>query len=148
MVRLILWPPQLRPSWMICLIYACVFDTFWCFRNGWRGLWAEENWVSGWNVYPGETVHWSQRPVRLSLIYMMFLLNFDRHKMSQIAMSNIHIYSCVWRLYRERLCQVKSKLAEVEAGRAAEYLEPLAVLLENMQVRTKVAGTFNTQTNS
>uniref|UniRef100_A0A3Q3N5Z1 BRMS1 like transcriptional repressor n=1 Tax=Labrus bergylta TaxID=56723 RepID=A0A3Q3N5Z1_9LABR len=38
-------------------------------------------------------------------------------------------------LYRERLSQVNSKLSEVEAGRAAEYLEPLAVLLENMQVR-------------
>lgn len=47
------------------------------------------------------------------------------------------------RLYRERLSQVNSKLAEVEAGRAAEYLEPLAVLLENMQVRTKVAGKLN-----
>ncbi|XP_047197541.1 breast cancer metastasis-suppressor 1-like protein-A isoform X1 [Hippoglossus stenolepis] len=47
-------------------------------------------------------------------------------------------------LYRERLSQVNSKLTEVEAGRAAEYLEPLAVLLENMQVRTKVAGNFNT----
>ncbi|XP_075879632.1 breast cancer metastasis-suppressor 1-like protein-A isoform X1 [Nelusetta ayraudi] len=46
-------------------------------------------------------------------------------------------------LYHERLSQVNSKLAEVEAGRAAEYLEPLAVLLENMQVRTKVAGKLN-----
>uniref|UniRef100_A0A3Q3G835 BRMS1 like transcriptional repressor n=1 Tax=Labrus bergylta TaxID=56723 RepID=A0A3Q3G835_9LABR len=45
-------------------------------------------------------------------------------------------------LYRERLSQVNSKLSEVEAGRAAEYLEPLAVLLENMQVRTKVAGIY------
>uniref|UniRef100_A0A4W6FJK4 BRMS1 transcriptional repressor and anoikis regulator n=1 Tax=Lates calcarifer TaxID=8187 RepID=A0A4W6FJK4_LATCA len=45
-------------------------------------------------------------------------------------------------LYRERLSQVNSKLAEVEAGRAAEYLEPLAVLLENMQVRTKVAEVY------
>lgn len=51
----------------------------------------------------------------------------------------------VYRLYRERLSQVNSKLAEVEAGRAAEYLEPLAVLLENMQVRTKVAGNWNSQ---
>lgn len=40
---------------------------------------------------------------------------------------------------------MNSKLAEVEAGRAAEYLEPLAVLLENMQVRTKVAGNWNRQ---
>ncbi|XP_077396158.1 breast cancer metastasis-suppressor 1-like protein-A isoform X1 [Festucalex cinctus] len=46
-------------------------------------------------------------------------------------------------LYRERLTQVNSKLAEVEAGRAAEYLDPLALLLENMQVRTKVAGNRN-----
>lgn len=52
------------------------------------------------------------------------------------------------RLYRERLSQVNSKLAEVEAGRAAEYLEPLAVLLENMQVRTKVAGNSSTSTRT
>ncbi|XP_033844734.1 breast cancer metastasis-suppressor 1-like protein-A [Periophthalmus magnuspinnatus] len=45
-------------------------------------------------------------------------------------------------LYRERLSQVNSKLSEVEAGKASEYLEPLAVLLENMQVRTKVAGIY------
>ncbi|XP_029900272.1 breast cancer metastasis-suppressor 1-like protein-A isoform X2 [Myripristis murdjan] len=45
-------------------------------------------------------------------------------------------------LYRERVSQVNSKLAEVEAGRAAEYLEPLAGLLESMQVRTKVAGIY------
>uniref|UniRef100_G3PFW9 BRMS1 like transcriptional repressor b n=1 Tax=Gasterosteus aculeatus aculeatus TaxID=481459 RepID=G3PFW9_GASAC len=45
-------------------------------------------------------------------------------------------------LYHERLSQVNSKLGEVEAGRAAEYLDPLAVLLENMQVRTKVAGIY------
>uniref|UniRef100_A0A1A8EDV4 Breast cancer metastasis-suppressor 1-like a n=1 Tax=Nothobranchius kadleci TaxID=1051664 RepID=A0A1A8EDV4_NOTKA len=45
-------------------------------------------------------------------------------------------------LYRERLSQVSSKLTEVEGGRAAEYLEPLTVLLENMQVRTKVAGIY------
>lgn len=58
----------------------------------------------------------------------------------------IRVCLCVCRLYQERLSQVKSKLSEVEAGRAAEYLEPLAVLLENMQVRTKVAGNWNTQT--
>lgn len=52
------------------------------------------------------------------------------------------------RLYRERLSQVNSKLAEVEAGRAAEYLEPLAVLLENMQVRTKVAGNSDASTRT
>lgn len=32
------------------------------------------------------------------------------------------------------------KLQEVMAGCAQEYLEPLANLQENMQIRTKVAG--------
>lgn len=33
-----------------------------------------------------------------------------------------------------------AKLQEVIAGKAPEYLEPLAALQENMQIRTKVAG--------
>ncbi|XP_069772911.1 breast cancer metastasis-suppressor 1-like protein-A isoform X2 [Narcine bancroftii] len=45
-------------------------------------------------------------------------------------------------LYRERLSQVEAKLEEVIAGKAAEYLEPLATLQENMQIRTKVAGIY------
>lgn len=44
------------------------------------------------------------------------------------------------RLYKERLSQVDAKLQEVIAGKAPEYLEPLANLQENMQIRTKVAG--------
>lgn len=44
------------------------------------------------------------------------------------------------RLYKERLSQVDIKLQEVMAGCAPEYLEPLANLQENMQIRTKVAG--------
>lgn len=47
------------------------------------------------------------------------------------------------RLYKERLSQVDLKLQEVMAGNAPEYLEPLATLQENMQIRTKVAGRFN-----
>ncbi|KTG46943.1 hypothetical protein cypCar_00013696 [Cyprinus carpio] len=43
-------------------------------------------------------------------------------------------------LYKERLSQVNLKLQEVIAGSAAEYLEPLATLQENMQIRTKVAA--------
>ncbi|KAB0349410.1 hypothetical protein FD755_019119 [Muntiacus reevesi] len=43
-------------------------------------------------------------------------------------------------LYKERLSQVDAKLQEVIAGKAPEYLEPLATLQENMQIRTKVAG--------
>ncbi|XP_043930071.1 breast cancer metastasis-suppressor 1-like protein [Protopterus annectens] len=45
-------------------------------------------------------------------------------------------------LYKERLSQVDAKLQEVVAGKAAEYLEPLAALQENMQIRTKVAGIY------
>ncbi|KAF3830735.1 hypothetical protein GH733_001630 [Mirounga leonina] len=40
-------------------------------------------------------------------------------------------------LYKERLSQVDAKLQEVIAGKAPEYLEPLATLQENMQIRTK-----------
>ena len=46
------------------------------------------------------------------------------------------------RLYKERLAQIDSKLEEVRAGRAAEYLEPLQQLQEQMQIRTQVAGNF------
>ncbi|XP_005158703.1 breast cancer metastasis-suppressor 1-like protein-A isoform X1 [Danio rerio] len=45
-------------------------------------------------------------------------------------------------LYKERLNQVDAKLQEVMSGKAAEYLEPLATLQENMQIRTKVAGIY------
>ncbi|XP_066542064.1 breast cancer metastasis-suppressor 1-like protein-A [Hoplias malabaricus] len=45
-------------------------------------------------------------------------------------------------LYKERLNQVDAKLQEVMSGKAAEYLEPLANLQENMQIRTKVAGIY------
>ncbi|XP_078263298.1 breast cancer metastasis-suppressor 1-like protein-A [Rhinoraja longicauda] len=45
-------------------------------------------------------------------------------------------------LYKERLSQVEAKLEEVIAGKAPEYLEPLAALQENMQIRTKVAGIY------
>lgn len=75
--------------------------------------------------------------MRRTLIYFKFALKFKKkHKQQSVLVRAI----IVCRLYRERLSQVNTKLSEVEAGRAAEYLEPLAVLLENMQVRTKVAG--------
>lgn len=45
-------------------------------------------------------------------------------------------------LYKERQNQVDAKLQEVMSGKAAEYLEPLATLQENMQIRTKVAGIY------
>lgn len=52
---------------------------------------------------------------------------------------NVLIFALL-RLYKERLSQVDAKLQEVIAGKAPEYLEPLATLQENMQIRTKVAG--------
>lgn len=56
-------------------------------------------------------------------------------------LNKIHIFvSIALRLYKERLSQVDAKLQEVIAGKAPEYLEPLAALQENMQIRTKVAG--------
>ncbi|KAM9293988.1 breast cancer metastasis-suppressor 1-like protein [Gastrophryne carolinensis] len=45
-------------------------------------------------------------------------------------------------LYKERLSQVDAKLQEVIAGKAPEYLDPLAALQENMRIRTKVAGIY------
>ena len=38
--------------------------------------------------------------------------------------------------------QVTSKLDEVRAGKAMEYLTPLAQLQENMHIRSQVAGTY------
>lgn len=52
------------------------------------------------------------------------------------------VYPVMTRLYKERLCQVDIKLQEVIAACAQEYLEPLANLQENMQIRTKVGGEF------
>lgn len=43
-------------------------------------------------------------------------------------------------LYKERLNQIESKLEELRAGKAVEYLEPLGQLQEQMHVRTQVAG--------
>lgn len=71
--------------------------------------------------------------------YLLFL--FITHKRCYIhayAFSNMCI--CLIRLYKERLNQVDAKLQEVMSGKAPEYLEPLATLQENMQIRTKVAG--------
>ncbi|XP_026085785.1 breast cancer metastasis-suppressor 1-like protein-A isoform X1 [Carassius auratus] len=52
-----------------------------------------------------------------------------------------HVHAFL-RLYKERLSQVDAKLQEVMSGKAPEYLEPLANLQENMQIRTKVAGIY------
>ncbi|XP_069501007.1 breast cancer metastasis-suppressor 1 isoform X2 [Ambystoma mexicanum] len=46
------------------------------------------------------------------------------------------------KLFKERLQQVKAKLEEVAAGKAAEYIDPLAVLQKNMKIRIEVAGIY------
>ena len=45
-----------------------------------------------------------------------------------------------FRLYKERMTQIELKLIEMKAGRAAEYLNPLSELQENMRISTEVAG--------
>ena len=45
----------------------------------------------------------------------------------------------IFRLYRERVTQIESKLAEVKAGRAPEYLQPLEELQINMKNRMEVS---------
>ncbi|XP_043931296.1 breast cancer metastasis-suppressor 1-like protein [Protopterus annectens] len=52
------------------------------------------------------------------------------------------------KLFKERLSQVKAKLEEVIEGKAAEYLEPLAVLQNNMKIRTEVADTVEGTSHS
>ncbi|KAL8184096.1 UNVERIFIED_CONTAM: Breast cancer metastasis-suppressor 1 [Gekko kuhli] len=46
------------------------------------------------------------------------------------------------KLFKERLNQVKMKLEDVMLGKAAEYLEPLGVLQNHMQIRIEVAGIY------
>jgi len=43
-------------------------------------------------------------------------------------------------LYKERVSQMDTKLSEVRAGTAGDYLNPLSELQENMRCRTQVAG--------
>ncbi|KAG2469464.1 BRM1L protein, partial [Polypterus senegalus] len=44
------------------------------------------------------------------------------------------------KLFKEKLNQVRTKLEEVIAEKAIEYIEPLAALQKNMKIRTEVAG--------
>ncbi|KAM3918148.1 breast cancer metastasis-suppressor 1 isoform 1-T1 [Leptodactylus fuscus] len=46
------------------------------------------------------------------------------------------------KLFKERLNQLKVKLEEVSAGKAVEYLSPLADLQKNMKIRIEVAGIY------
>ena len=43
-------------------------------------------------------------------------------------------------MYRERITQIETKLSEVRAGQAAEYLQPLEELQVNMKNRMEVGG--------
>ncbi|XP_070806461.1 breast cancer metastasis-suppressor 1 isoform X3 [Pituophis catenifer annectens] len=46
------------------------------------------------------------------------------------------------KLFKERLNQVKAKLEDVMSGKATEYLDPLAVLQNHMQIQIEVAGVY------
>lgn len=45
-----------------------------------------------------------------------------------------------FRLYRERIAQIKAKLEEVHEGIAKEYRMPVEELQDNMRIRIEVAG--------
>ncbi|XP_063001644.1 breast cancer metastasis-suppressor 1 [Elgaria multicarinata webbii] len=45
-------------------------------------------------------------------------------------------------LFKERQSQVKAKLEDVVSGKAAEYLDPLGVSQNHMQIRIEVAGIY------
>uniref|UniRef100_A0A667ZGA4 Uncharacterized protein n=1 Tax=Myripristis murdjan TaxID=586833 RepID=A0A667ZGA4_9TELE len=75
----------------------------------------------------------SNLPLRNGIVSKMDEEDCERRRMECLdEMSNLEkqFTDLKDQLYRERVSQVNSKLAEVEAGRAAEYLEPLAGLLE------------------
>ena len=52
------------------------------------------------------------------------------------------IWIIFFRLYKERISQIEQKLIELKAGKAPEYLNPLAELQENMRISTEVAGLY------
>uniref|UniRef100_A0A4X2LYS1 BRMS1 like transcriptional repressor n=1 Tax=Vombatus ursinus TaxID=29139 RepID=A0A4X2LYS1_VOMUR len=88
--------------------------------------------------------------ILLPVMFMLLLTEMDdedceRRRMECLdEMSNLEkqFTDLKDQLYKERLSQVDAKLQEVIAGKAPEYLEPLATLQENMQIRTKVAGIY------
>ncbi|XP_042296185.1 breast cancer metastasis-suppressor 1 [Sceloporus undulatus] len=45
-------------------------------------------------------------------------------------------------LFKERLSQMKAKLEDVMSGKAVEYLNPLGVLQNQLQIRIEVAGIY------
>ena len=51
-----------------------------------------------------------------------------------------NLASFFFRLYRERITQIESKLSEVRAGQAPEYLQPLEELQFNMKSRMEVGA--------
>ena len=58
-------------------------------------------------------------------------------------MTNFILYELFFsRLYKERISQIEQKLIEIKAGKAPEYLNPLAELQENMRISTEVAGLY------
>ena len=70
----------------------------------------------------------------------MKYLHYSSKKLAQ-NMTNFILYELFFsRLYKERISQIEQKLIELKAGKAPEYLNPLAELQENMRISTEVAG--------
>ncbi len=121
-------------------------ETFFTYRNGWWGLWKEKGGMHWRNDKSRKTVHWPQRPVCTILLFVFCALIYVVYKCIQTFphwSQSVHNF---FSLYKERLSQLDAKLQEVMSGKAPEYLEPLANLQENMQIRTKVAGRSDVQT--
>lgn len=81
-------------------------------RNGWGGLWAEENGMSGWNVQPGKTVYRSERAVSLG-VYAKFASDFVVRKNDPFG----HSYSCVC----VQAVSWASQSGEQQAGRGGSW---------------------------
>lgn len=60
----------------------------------------------------------------------------------QASLEKPAVRSCLFafRLFRERLSQLRLRLEEVGAERAPEYTEPLGGLQQSLKVRIQVAG--------
>ncbi|KAL7992528.1 hypothetical protein Chor_016784 [Crotalus horridus] len=76
-------------------------------------------------------------------IYIIFIAEMDDEDCERRRMECLDEMSDLEKQFTDlKDHQVDAKLQEVIAGKAPEYLDPLAALQENMQIRTKVAGIY------
>lgn len=84
-----------------------------------------------------KTIYASQRAVSRSFRMIKLSLTYESlYRRTWIERFNFYNF----RLYRERITQVDTKLGEVRVGKSEEYLVPLERLKENMKTKTEVAG--------